>query len=256
MACSFPTSSTTGFPGTPEEYMTSYPLSSATGGPMGPSAGPEKKTSRSSNMSSQNVCCVGGVGGNASGACNNPGRDCDLGYGMGTCLPLSQCTGNVCCSNGITVGACNDPGRICKGRMGPHPALGDCVPFGSCGDTAGAPGTNLIFHNCYTNSLSLMSGTATFGGTIKPNGSMAIKAGTYVAGQPFLLASGNKPVSGTYHAPTPSSAKSLNVYFESNGSVSMTGCGGGSRKISLSWLLYGAAALVILALLYFFWRRR
>lgn len=125
MACSFPTSSTygvSGFPGTPEEYMTSYPLSSATGGPMGPSAGP-----------STNVCCVGGVGGNPGGLCNNPGKVCKSQYGMGTCLPMSQCTGNVCCSDGFTLGACNNPGKVCKGYMGPHPRFGNCVAVGSCG---------------------------------------------------------------------------------------------------------------------------
>lgn len=96
-----------------------------------------------------------------------------------------------------------------------------------------------------------MTGSATFGGTIKPNGTTIIKAGTYVTGQPFVLASGKKPVSGTYHAPEPSSTKNLNIYFGSNGTVSTVGCGDGT----LSWLLYGAGALVLLALLYFFLKR-
>jgi len=85
MACAFPTSSTygiSGFPGTPEEYMTSYPLSSATGGPMGPSAGP----------TTEGICCANGQ---KAGPCSAIGKVCQAGGQIGDCVGTSQCTGNI-----------------------------------------------------------------------------------------------------------------------------------------------------------------
>ena len=81
MACSFPTSSTygvSGFPGTPEEYMTSYPLSSATGGPLGPSAGPAPA----------GVCCADGE---KSGPCSAIGEKCVSGGKFGDCVSAGNC---------------------------------------------------------------------------------------------------------------------------------------------------------------------
>lgn len=132
MSCWFPSSTTyggSGFPGTPEKFTTSYPLSAATGGPIGPSAGP----------SVTGTCCANGQN---AGPCSALGKVCQSGGQIGDCVATSQCTGTVCCQNGVSIGSCNNPGKVCKGKMGPHPALGNCVAARSCGNSTSLLGSH------------------------------------------------------------------------------------------------------------------
>ena len=91
-------------------------------------------------------------------------------------------------------------------------------------------------------------------GAIKAGQSLTLKIGSYVTGQPFMLKQRNV-VSGTYHAPTPSSAKAIHVYFQSNGQISLQDCGASDDL--LMYAAIGGGILLLLALLYwYFYMRR
>ncbi len=93
-------------------------------------------------------------------------------------------------------------------------------------------------------------------GAIKPGQSLTLKIGSYVTGQPFMLycTKQKKVVSGTYHAPTPSSAKVINVYFQSNGKISLQNCGPANDL--LMYAAIGGGILLVLALLYWYFYMR
>lgn len=235
--------SSSGFPGTPAGYYTGYPLSAATGGPA-----------------DTGVCCVDDK---PQGYCSGVGRHCtahvDGHRRLGVCQAGGSCPADgVCCVNGITGGSCQGVGRDCFTVVDGHHTAGVCLSHDDCPpqqNGSSSAGTDLVFHNCYTGTLQLVSTNGKTLGNVRGGATITVKAGTYVAGQPFLLYDGSKAVSGTYHAPTPSSASSLDIYFRTDGSVSTLSCNSLFGGDLWQWVLpVGGVTILLLVLFLVFWR--